>query len=287
MFILPANFSCPEGINKKNRENRNRDLSLIDKKHIVELYFQFVDQIKTTHQQEEVSNKILKYKKTLFSDTGELEDETNFKNKSSVRAFVEFYNKRFVPFDNLLQRNNTTLVSFRLFRWLRAYYRGDYLVWEGQNDLSKSNCRSKLILRTINRNLKTKYAIYCRWNAVVKSPSALESYGVIAKRDILADTILCFVESVYVENNNVDCIQTKFQRMNTVPITGNSHLDMSDFTSCYARYYNRVTSNTVANVYMTYMHNWTNPNRAICCVSSVAIHKGDEFIVEKVIHCNL
>jgi hypothetical protein len=85
MFILPANFNCPEGINKKNRENRNRDLSLIDKKHIVELYFQFVDQIKTTHQQEEVSNKILKYKKTTFSVTGELEDETNFKNTEKNR----------------------------------------------------------------------------------------------------------------------------------------------------------------------------------------------------------
>jgi hypothetical protein len=169
-----------------------------------------------------------------------------------------------------------------VFRWLRAYLRGDYFDWGGVNDLNKSNCRSKLILQIINRGLKTKHENYSCWNAIVKSPSVDENYGAIAKRDIPVGTVLCFVEGVYF-SRPIEYVGAKQIRVNMVPISDSSYLDISDFYSCYARYYNRASKTTVANTYMIYADQWTDPNKAICCVSNADICRGAEIIVDKII----
>jgi hypothetical protein len=64
-----------------------------------------------------------------------LEEDICFKQKTSVRAFVEFYNNNHQHTYNANERlaENTTgiLVNFGVFRWLRAYLRGDYFDWAG------------------------------------------------------------------------------------------------------------------------------------------------------------
>jgi hypothetical protein len=62
----------------------------------------------------------------------------------------------------------------------------------------------------------------------VRSPSAEESYGAIAKRDIPAGTVLCFVEGVLF-NKPFEHTGAKHIRLNVVPITNNSDIDISDF----------------------------------------------------------
>ncbi len=168
---------------------------------------------------------------------------------------MEFYNNNHQHTYNANKRltENTTgiLVNFEVFCWLRAYLRGDYFYWGGVIDLNKSNCRSKLILQIINRGLKTKHEKYSCWNAIVRSPSVDENYGAIAKRDIPAGTVLCFVEGVYFNRPSFQC--AKHIRVNTIQVTDSSCVDISDFYSCYARYYNRASKTTVANTYMVYV----------------------------------
>jgi hypothetical protein len=144
MFTLPAYRNEVHGEN-----NRNREFTLSDKKQIIDQYFYFVEnqqhqeQLRlatTTASQPQTNHKI-------YSDvTGELEEETYFKQKTSVRAFVEFYNNTYNANESLTENKTVILVKFGVFRWLRAYLRGDYFDWGGVNDLNKSNCRSKFIL---------------------------------------------------------------------------------------------------------------------------------------------
>ncbi len=108
-----------------------------------------------------------------------------------------------------------------------------------------------------------------------------ENYGAIAKRDIPAGTVLCFVEGVYFNRPSFQC--AKHTRVNMIQVTDSSCVDMSDFYSCYARYYNRASKTTVANTYMIYVEQWADPNKAICCVSNADICRGAEIIVDKII----
>jgi hypothetical protein len=285
MFVLSAHSGNNNEVH--GGSNRNRNLTLLDKKHIVDQYFNFVENRRQELKLASAKTIDLAANghKNYLADTEEFEEDTNLTQKTSVRAFVEFYNKnqqkQHYSNDNET-KNRITLANFGVFRWLRAYLRGDYFEWGGVNDLNKSNCRSKLILQIINRNLKANHGNYSCWNAIVRSPSAEENYGAIAKRDIPAGTVLCFVEGVLF-NKPIEHAGAKHIRLNVVPITDNSYIDISDFYCCYARYYNRSSKNTLANTSMFCAQHWTDPNKAICCVSNVDICRGVEIIVEKTI----
>jgi hypothetical protein len=132
--------------------------------------------------------------------------------------------------------------------------------------------------------LKAKHKNYSCWNAIVRSPSVDENYGAIAKRDIpVIGTVLCFVDGVYFSRPFEHHVGAKQIRVNMVPISDSSYLDISDFYSCHARYYNRSSKTTVANTYMIYEDQWTDPNKAIYCVSNADICRGAEIIVDKIV----
>jgi hypothetical protein len=95
-------------------------------------------------------------------------------------------------------------------------------------------------------------------------------------------TVLCFVEGVYF-SRPFEHVGAKQIRVNMIPISDSSYLDISYFYSCYARYYNRASKTTVANTYMIYADQWTDPNKTICCVSNADICRGAEIIVDKMI----
>jgi hypothetical protein len=58
-----------------------------------------------------------------------------------------------------------------------------------------------------------------------------------------------------------------------------SHVDGSDFMSCFARYYVRSSHKEKQNVSVERLSEWTDSNRAVCFIASKDISAGSELII--------
>jgi hypothetical protein len=195
---------------KAPKTKRNR-ISLKEKRAVVDRYIIFCTTIQPVNE-----NAIL-----LFDPDDELEDE---RSEKSIRMFLLTENKLWFQNDQLDMSN--------VFKWIKAYDRGEYLEWGDINDINKLNCRSKDIIDHINKLLIAKYPTEAHWNKLVKSPSSPDQYGIVANTNIPAGTLLGFYEGTYFETTD------KVKGSNKFKIGANMYIDASnEFESCYARYY--------------------------------------------------
>ena len=98
MFLKPnVCLSAHRGNNNEvhGGSNRNRNLTLLDKKHIVDQYFNLVENRRQELKLASAKTIDLAANghKNYLADTEEFEEDTNLTQNTSVRAFVEFYNK--------------------------------------------------------------------------------------------------------------------------------------------------------------------------------------------------
>jgi hypothetical protein len=198
----------------------------------------------------------------LYDPDDELEDE---RSENSVKMFLLTENKLWLQNDQLDMSN--------VFKWIKAYERGEYLEWGDINDINKLNCRSKEIIEHLNKLLSAKHPVEAHWIKLVKSPSSPDQYGIIANTRIPAGTLLGFYEGAYFETTDEVRGSNKFK------ICANMFIDAFEFDSCYARYYNWSTNPSAQNVCVERLFGWVNSNRAICFISNVDIPEGNELIL--------
>jgi hypothetical protein len=237
---------------KVPKAKRHR-ITLREKKEVVERYITFC----TTAQPVD-ENAIV-----LFDPDDELEDE---RSEKSIKMFLLTENK--------LWSQNDQLDMSNVFKWIKAYDRGEYMEWGDINDVEKPNCRSKEIIEHINKLLSASHPTAAEWNKLVKSPSSPDQYGIVAKTHIPEGTLVDFYQGTYFETDE------KVKGLNKFRIDGNRYIDASaEFDSCYARYYNWSTDPSAQNVCVYRLTGSKDPNRTVCFISNVDIPEGKELIV--------
>jgi hypothetical protein len=237
---------------KVPKAKRHR-ITLKEKRAVVDRYIIFC----TTAQPVD-ENAII-----LYDPDDELEDE---RTEKSIKMFLLTENKLWPPNEKLDMSN--------VFKWIKAYDRGEYFEWGSINDIDKPNCRSKEIIEHINGLLSAKHPTAAYWNRLVKSPSSPDQYGIVANTRIPAGTLLSFFEGEYFETSEPVKGANKFK------IGENKYIDAAvEFESCYARYYNWSTNLSEQNVCVERLSGWLSPNRAICFIANVEIAEGKELIL--------
>jgi hypothetical protein len=183
---------------------------------------------------------------------------------------------KFLIEENKYWGANEQLHMNNVFKWVKAYDRGEYLEWDGLNNLNKLRCCSKKIIERIDSLLSLKHPTSAHyWNQLVKSPSSPDSYGVVARRHIKAGTFLGFYQGTYFET-----IEVVVRRPHVFKIREHQYIDAStSFDSCYARHYNWSTGLVHQNVCVERLSTWSDANRAICFVANIDIPPGVELIL--------
>jgi hypothetical protein len=172
-------------------------------------------------------------------------DET-FKQQKSIRAFLVQFNPG---------RKDPVEIS-SLYRWLKAFHRGEFEDWNGENDLNDVKCCSKKIIKIIGKSLKRKFPDSAVWNKLAKSKVSLDQHGVIARKSIPSGTMLGFFKGDCVVSLGTLSGRYKFA------LNDFSHVDGSDLLSCFARYYARSSNKEKQNVSVERLSEWTDSNRA-------------------------
>jgi hypothetical protein len=86
-----------------------------------------------------------------------------------------------------------------VFKWLKAYYRGEFEEWGGLNDLSKTNAKAQKIMEHIHQSLKVSFPDTANWNKIIrKSRYSPDKYGVVAKKHVPRGTVIGFFDGDYV-----------------------------------------------------------------------------------------
>jgi hypothetical protein len=160
-----------------------------------------------------------------------------------------------------------------VYRWLKADGRGEFNEWNGQNNLNNVKCKSKKIVKIIGKSLKRKFPDSAVWNKVAKSKSSPEQYGVFAKKLIPSGTMLGFYKGDYVVS------VSPLSGLHKYKLNDYSHIDGSDFMSCFARYYVSSSKEEKQNVSVERLSEWTDPNRAVCFIASREISAGSELVI--------
>jgi hypothetical protein len=238
------------------RKKKRGQTSLEDKSEVVDRYQFFVQ-------------TVLNYPK---KELGMFDyDDACSRSETSIRAFLEEENLGWSP-DKQLDMAN-------VFKWIKAARRGDFLEWNGINDLSKPNAKSQQILRHINDMLIRNFAELCFYLKVVKSPSSPDLYGTIARSFIPAGMFLGFFHGeikTFDENGPPN-------GPNMFTIVENSYsiyIDCShDFLACYARYFNCSTKSEAHNVSVVRLKNARDYNRCVCFIANTDIDVGHELII--------
>ena len=187
----------------------------------------------------------------------------NKKQNKSIGTFLAEFN------EGKISKLDTNSV----YRWIRAYNRGEFEEWDGQNDLSNVKCKSKTILKIINKSLKRKFPDSAVWNKVAKSKLSSEQYGVFAKKFIPCGTMLGFFKGNYVVS------VSPLRGQHKCKLNAFSHIDGSDFMSCFARYHVSSSKGEHQNVSVERLSEWTDSNRAVCFIASKDITSGSELVI--------
>jgi hypothetical protein len=199
-------------------------------------------------------------------------DDENIRSDKSVKQFLMEENKNHWP-------NNNQLSLANMFKWIRAYNRGEYFGWYGLNNLNNFNAKSKDILRFLNEQMLVKFPSLSFYHKIVKSPSSPDRYGIIARTNIIAGTFLGFFIGV----QRTSCRDGPPHGPHMFATTENNNSVYIDceknFTACYARYYNTSTSIEDQNVSIVRLLNFTESNTAVCFISNENISVGHELII--------
>jgi hypothetical protein len=242
------------------RKRKRNSTSLYTKLQVVNRYFQFVEQAR--HGPKPIRD--------FLDDT-----EENIRKEKSIRAFLDEENKHKVLPEPLESAN--------IFKWLKAYDRGDYFEWGTLNDLTKPNARCKEILQNIRENLNAKFPLLAVLHKVVRSPSSPDQYGVTARQTILPGTFLGFLEGSVISTEMSSYTSPEGPYMFTVTENDNSlYIDCSqDFTACFGRYYNSSTKSEAQNVSVVRLPSTAtdNLNNRICFIANELIHETHELII--------
>jgi hypothetical protein len=261
------NSSLPSG--KIENLKSKVKFRLKDKKVVVDQYFEFLE-----GKSSSIESNITKVESTEpeedkeDNESKEPEDNIVLKKErmtqqKSIRAFlVQFNQGRKYPVD-----------MASLYRWLTAFHRGEFEDWNGENDLNNVKCRSKKIIKIIGKSLKRKFPDSAVWNKVAKSKLSPDQYGVFAMKAIPSGTMLGFFKGDYVVSLRALSGRNKFA------LNDFSHVDGSDFMSCFARYYARSSNKEKQNVSVERLSEWTDSNRAVCFIANKDISAGSELII--------
>ncbi len=116
-------------------------------------------------------------------------------------------------------------------RWLRAFYRGEFEEWNGENnDLNNLKCKSEKTTKIASRSLKRKFpgdsGILSK---VAKSKVSPEQYGVFAKLNVKYGTMLGSYKGEQVVSVAEVISHYRFK------LNDKTHIDSSDFLSCFCK----------------------------------------------------
>jgi hypothetical protein len=202
---------------------------------------------------------------------------------------VQLYNGNVPPRNNLnKQYKKNTLTYDTLLRYLKAYNRGEYETWEGLNDLTSQNCKLKKILHHVDSVLKNKFPSHAKYNELNKSKFRALAWGVLAREFTPAGTFLGHVDGESITSTeaekriNEECDDNENVFMSKKAkffVIGQDHfVDLSQYDSCYARYYNCVPSK-FHNVSVQLLSIDTS-RRTMGFITNQDVNKGEEFLID-------
>ncbi len=196
------------------------------------------------------------------------DDDADSSETPSLRSFVTYNNT---------QTNHRRLELSSLSRWIRAEKRGEYQTWEKQlmNVGNRKISCPKKIVKYLDSTLKKRDKYHGVFNKIVRSPSLVGEYGVVARRFTPAGTFLGYYKGEVITGVENDTRNHNY----TFKIGKNKFIDASEFLSCFARYYNCSLKSTEQNVCVELLTDWTNPQKAVCFIANIDIKKGDEFLI--------
>jgi hypothetical protein len=159
------------------------------KKDVVALYFDFLAAPNVTVS--DIRTDTVTYDDQDSSDNDENEkDSWKKQHVRTIKAFLIDY--------NCVQNPGHQLHHDCLFKWLKAYKRGEFEDWGGLNDLSKSNAKAQKIMCHIYRSIKERDPDTAYWNKIVRKSqiSPEDKYGVIAMRFVPRGTVLASLKVI-------------------------------------------------------------------------------------------
>jgi hypothetical protein len=254
----------PDSSGKKIYKLKNLKLKLKDKKDVVEKYFEFLKNgcIKIKSDHDLFDSDVDEHEPNVIESKSSEANLLKQQQQKSVGSFLNQFNQgRSVPLDTVT-----------VCRWLRAFQRGEFEDWNGENDLNNLKCKSEKIIKIISKSLKRKFPDSGMLNKVAKSKVSPEQYGVFAKKNIKSGTMLGFFKGEEVVS--VAEVIGPHRKLND-----NIHIDGSDYLSCFARYYVSSSQEDKQNVTVQRLTEWSDWNRAICFIANKNISTGDELII--------
>ena len=260
------------------RTDRNR-VVLDFKRVVIKEYFDFLNApiVPVVEKENEEELILLGNQGTDSTDHDSSEDE-EVKDSRQVKSIKSFLNKY-----NSERSEENQLHHGCVFKWLKAYYRGEFEEWGGLNDLSKANCKAQKIMEHIYHEIKKRDPETAKWNKIIrKSSLSPDKYGVVAKKLIPRGTFLGFFKGVFVAEMLIP-LDGFHKYLIDLESSGTSepfsYIDGSSFLSCFARYYACSGSPAAQNVSVHRLANWTDPNRRVCFMANKDIQKGEELVI--------
>lgn len=231
---------------------KRQRITLKYKKQVIDRYINFLGTVQEIDED------------TLYDPNDVVDDRC----EKSIRMFLKLQKKTMQPHEEELEMSN-------IFKWVKAFERGEFQEWGGINDLDRPNCRSRQIIAHINKLLQTKHPYEAQWHKLVKSPSSRDQYGMVARTLIPAGTLLGFFKGDVIKLEEDE----KMKGSHKYLISPDTYIEGAEFDSCYARYYNSSTQVTKQNVCVERLPDWKNPQRAVCFVANTEIAAGHELII--------
>jgi hypothetical protein len=266
-FQNSPQLNCEIESNKKIYKLKKLKLKLRDKKEIVEKYLEFMNNGGAcVNNTLDPVNEYQQFSKedSELKESESIEEKTIFRQQqTSIRAFLVQFNRG----------KPVVLDVPSVYRWLKSFNRGEYEELNGENDLNKLKCNSEKILKIMGKSLKRKFPDSAVWNKLAKSKNSPDHYGVFAKKDIPSGTMLGFF-------NGKEAISVaKLVGPHKYKLNDYTHVDGSDFVSCFARYYVSSSKEEKQNVTVQRLKEWSDSNRAICFIANKDISAGSELII--------
>jgi hypothetical protein len=199
----------------------------------------------------------------FYNYLDETEDASN--GAHMKKTFVALFNKE----------NEYQIDVSSIGKWIRAEKHGEFLPWGGANSLDNKVCFVEKVIEKIDDHLSDRDAHHGEYNQVARSPSIPEEYGVIARKFTPAGTFLGYYKGECIDSKTAE---SSYDFDYIFCIGEGKFIDASKLLSCYARYYNCAVNRSDQNVCVERLL-WTNPQKAICFITTRDVQKGEEFLI--------
>jgi hypothetical protein len=227
---------------------------------------------KTKRKRNERKRLTLLEKKDIVQKFYNYLDETDkVTTDAHIKEFVKIFNK------DSDQRIGLSSIS----KWIRAEKQGEFLSWGGANCLDRKVCFVQNVIEKIDEHLKDRDVYHGEYNEVAKSPSIPEEYGVITRKFTPAGTFLGFYKGECIDSKEAE-LRHDFDYI--FCIGEGKFIDAIKLLSCFARYYNCAVNRSDQNVCVERLL-WTNPQKAICFITTKDVKKGEEFLISYGCEC--